>query len=63
MECVRGIVEDFINWREIADRGISRLIARIEKICTGARDPFGNEWKSFPTGQSQLQKFYNLVKI
>lgn len=53
MECVRRTVEALLTeGKQTADRGISRLIARIKTRRTTRRDPVGNECKNF-----QLQKF------
>ena len=53
MECVRRTVEALLTeGKQTADRGISRLIARIKKRRTTRRDPFCIACKKF-----QLQKF------
>lgn len=53
MECVRRAVEVLLTeGKQTADRGISRLIARIKKRRTTRRDPFGNECKKFQLQQT-----------
>lgn len=65
MDCVRRAVEvSLTEGKQTADRGISRLIARIKKRRTGATTRRGNKCKkTFSLVNVSCRNFANLVEI